>query len=355
MRRRIVLSLILVGVVIVMIGVYLATQGVRNAPLTVGSGDGEQTVAETTPETTPDSQTADMTTCESLPGTLAFTSDMAGDYDIVLLNPDMTLDNLTADDTGAHDYFPSWSLAGEHINFLSSRLDSNDLNPSQIVMDTGEINNLDILQAIFVTIQNGLFDWDAQYGPGGERLLWASLRDLNLELYVIDTEAEFVLDNATRLTDRGARDWFAMWSPDGESVVFNSDEADGVENIYRYDLATETLTMLTQDGSEWDKLRGMWSLDGESIVYVFDENDVMPQGNLNLVVMQADGGEARPLAADETFSGGAIWTVDGRYRVHASNDTETGNWQLFLTDAETDRTCEITDSGSNALYPVWRP
>ena len=84
-------------------------------------------------------------------------------------------------------------------------MDETTLGPSQITLETGDLLNMDILQAILITFQNGLFDWDPAYSAGGEKLLWSSLRDLNLEIYMIDTDEEFDIANATRLTNRGAR------------------------------------------------------------------------------------------------------------------------------------------------------
>ena len=108
-------------------------------------------------------------------------------------------------------------------------------------------------------------------------------------------------------------------------MVFNNDEVDGIENVYHLNLDDSEITQLTE--SEWDEMRAVWSLDGETILYVLDENDALPSGTLTLYLMNPDGTEQRPLA-DEIFEGGAMWTADGRYMVYMSNIN--GTWQTVF-------------------------
>ncbi|MGB1285100.1 MAG: TolB family protein [Aggregatilineales bacterium] len=354
-RIRVLLSLVMLLIAGGAIALFIATQNVRNAPLTVGSGDNSLSDAEvmTTVDRTSDAESDMLIMCDSLPGEIAFNSNQAGTWDILLMDENMNITNLTieTDDDAATDFFPSWSLAGTHLNFLSSRLDATELGPSQITLETGELLSMDILQAILITFQNGLFDWDPMYAPGGEKLLWSSLRDLNLELYMIDNDAEFDISNAIRLTNRGARDWFASWSPDGAQVIFNSNEASDIENIHLLTIDGSQTTALT--ANEWDTFRGMWSLDGKHILYVLDENDILPQGQLNLYTMNSDGTEQQPLSEEDVFEGGATWTADGSYLVYMSN--AEGIWRLLLRDTASGQDCYVTDDTGDAMYPVWRP
>ncbi|MCU0511871.1 MAG: hypothetical protein MUE40_04795 [Anaerolineae bacterium] len=302
--------------------IYLLTGSLRSAPLTIGSGT---------------------------PGRdLALMSDRDGSWDIFLLAGDGTLTALTPDDA-AHDYFPSWALDGGQINFLSNRLNPAELGPSQVNADGSNLQNLDVLSAVMSLAMSRRFDWDPAWSPEGGRLLWSSLRDLNLELYLIDLSQPFDIASATRLTDSGARDWFAAWSPDGTRITRAADTA-GNEDLYLYDLASGRDTRLTD--SPWDDLRAAWALDGSDLLYIADENDALLRGQITLYRMQPDGSDRRP-AGDTPFTGGAVWSPDGRQVAYMDN--AGGEWQIIVMDVDGSNRRRVTPPGANYLYPVWRP
>jgi Tol biopolymer transport system component len=328
-RWRWLLSGLLLLIVVAAIGLYVFTQGVRNATISVQRDDPPQVVS--------------------------FVSDRAGDWDIFTLFPDGELVNLTDDGSGAHDYFVSWSMNADpdkKMNFLANRGNPDETGPAQMDPDGGNIRSLPIFQAIMTTFQQQLFDWDPVWSPDGERLAWISVRDLGLELYVVDADAELSLDNATRLTNNGAvtRDWFAVWSPDGQYLAYSSDEA-GDENIYVVDAETGERTQLTDHPAQ--DTHPMYSLDGSQIAFVSERDTAIATGTLNLYIMDADGGNQRRLTDEMRFDGDPLWSADGRYMMYVSN--QTGNWHIYVRDQEQDSVRQITEGDSNNLFPVWRP
>lgn len=276
-------------------------------------------------------------------GELAFTSDKAGMWDIYTLSPDGTLFNATGDG-GGHDYFPSWAFSNDILNFLTSR--SGEMGPAQVYPDGSRLRTLSILEAITTVFLDGRTDWDPTWSPDSSRIVWSSVRDLNLEIYVADKDGE----NRLRLTQNGARDWFPAWSPDGTRITFSSDR-DGNENIYVINADGTNLTQLT-DHPQHD-FYAMWSMDGTKILFVSERNQSLSTGVLELFIMNPDGSDQRPLAKGERFTGNPTYNADGSQIAYLSN--EEGRWALYVMDSNGKNVRRITDRESNALFPVWRP
>ena len=58
----------------------------------------------------------------------------------------------------------------------------------------------------------------ANWSPDGSKIAFASTRDDDWEIYVMDSDGS----NQTRLTRSPGRDAHPFWSPDGSQIVFQS-------------------------------------------------------------------------------------------------------------------------------------
>lgn len=278
-------------------------------------------------------------------GELLFLSNREGNWEIYVLDAAGEIRNLSNDPAG--DYFASWSFDSQQVNFVSAR--TGELGPTQVKQDGSNPRNLDIIGAVTTLFFEGRLDWDAQWSPDGSRLGYVSLRDLNLEVYVMDADGE----NVTRLTQDSARDWFPAWSPDGQKILFGSDRA-GDENLYLIDVTGENLLQLTDDAE--DDLRGVWSLDGTQILFASEREHVLTDGVLDLYMMKADGSEETLLTG--IFEGGLTRSPDGSQRAYMSN--REGHWHIYVTNGDCDITAEdcvrrVTQGDADYLFPAWRP
>jgi TolB protein len=342
MRTRTRLGLIgLVAVVVVIGGLFFLTEQIRNAPL--ASSDTVQNAVTVEP------QAGDVIPLGAPGRDLALMTNRAGSWDIALIAADGTLTILTGDNTTTQEYFPSWSMDGKQMNFLSTRLDPSELGPSQINADGTNLENLTVVSAIFSLASSGRFDWEPSWSPDGKQMLWASVRDLNLEQYLIATSKDFTIQNATRLTNNGARDWFGAWSPDGKSILRSSD-ASGSENVYLTTLATGQEHLLAS--RDWDEVRPVFSMDGKSVLYVSDQEETLVNGEMVFNVVPAEGGTSTALGTSP-FEGAPVWTPDSSQVAYMSN--ESGRWQVYVMNTDGTNKRRITPDDGDYIYPAWRP
>lgn len=343
-QRRVLLLVVLVGIVIV-VGIGIVMFDRLSNPETV--------------------------TLTSVSRDIAFVSNRDnGQWGIYLLTPDGTIERLSPAADGAtgpctdenqgqagcaFDYFPSYSFDGNMINFLTNR-QGDEMGPAQVRPDGTDFRTLDIAGAIASVALDQRFDWDPMWSSDGW-LAWAKIANLNLELFVRPPETDAQEIRLTRDGINGARDWFPAWSPDGETLLYNSDQA-GNEDIYRVnrdeinaDIAPGDMPITRLTDNPVDDLHPTWSLDGEQVLFISDLDDGLLYGDLQLFVMNPDGSDQRPL--DGAFEGDPIYSADGAQMVYMSN--ADGTWSLYLKDVGSGDVQQLTDDTGDDLFPVWGP
>ncbi|MDQ7024086.1 MAG: DPP IV N-terminal domain-containing protein [Anaerolineae bacterium] len=337
--RRLMLTLILSVIVIAALFMGWLNQRVQNAPLELGDS--------TTDE---NSTTVVARDYAPPPSDLLLMSNREGTWDILLLNSAGDILNLTQDDSDAVDAFSSWSFNGTVINFLSNRLAVDELAPTQINVETGDLRALTAIETMMLLVREQQFDWDPLWSPDGTQILWASVRDFNLELYTIAIDADFDMSNATRHTRSQARDWYHSWSPDGRKITYSSDAA-GNENIYVLDIASDEITQLTDN--EADDTRPVWTVDGNQIVFASERDADFVSGEVRLYMMDADGSNQRAFD-NEALAVGQVWSPDGNFVAWMAYTT-SNQWHIFVRVINNDTVWRVTDGTGDYLFPAWRP
>ncbi|MFA5478431.1 MAG: hypothetical protein WC002_01805 [Candidatus Muiribacteriota bacterium] len=102
-----------------------------------------------------------------------------------------------------------------------------------------------------------------------EKIVFSSNRDTtsNYELYLadLDLSGQVVVGSIQKLTT-GNNDFGAKFSPDGENIVFFRENSNGYSSIYKLELDTLNLVLLTVDN--YDNTFPCYSTDGSKIFYV---------------------------------------------------------------------------------------
>jgi TolB protein len=154
--------------------------------------------------------------------------------------------------------------------------------------------------------------------------------------------------NPTDISNSPGYDAEATVSPKGDRIVFTSDR-DGDLDIYTMNLDGSDVKRLTDapgyDGGayfSWDGKRIVWrapnpdDVDPKEVKALLDRQLVRPT-KLEIWVMDADGSHKKMVTHNGAANFGPFWHPDNRHVIFASNmdDPHGMNFELYLVDVET--------------------
>ena len=179
------------------------------------------------------------------------------------------------------------------------------------------------------------------WSPDGTEIAFASLRDRNYGIYVMDADG----GNRTRLTDNSGQDRYPSWSPDGTEIALTSDRNGNFE-IYVMDADGGNQTRLTNNSA--DDFGPSWSPDGTEIAFASDRD-----GNFEIYVMDADGGNQTRLTDNRDYDYSPAWSPDGTEIAFVSD--RDGDFEIYVMDADGGNQTRLTDNGADDRNPSWSP
>ena len=196
----------------------------------------------------------------SLSGKIAFKSVHEGNSEIYVMDPNGAhLRNLTQHP--ARDFSPDWSPDGKQIAFTSNRSKNEEILVGDVdiyVMDASgdNVSNL---------TNHDAGDWQPDWSPDGQQILFLSDRDGGINTYVMDADGQ----NVRRLTNYPPEGEFAdapAWSPDGKWIAFQWVRAGG-SGIYVMNPNGRNIHPVSPPERGLQKGHAAWSPDGEQIAY----------------------------------------------------------------------------------------
>jgi len=190
------------------------------------------------------------------------------------------------------------------------------------------------------------YDAEATFSPTGDRVIFTSMRDGDLDLYSMRPDGSDV----RRITSRLGYDGGAFYSPDGTKIVWraNYPETDqeredylsllaeglirpSALEIYVADADGSNVRQLTDNGAA--NFAPYWHPSGERIIFSSNMDD--PQGrDFELYIINVDGSGLERVTYSEDFDGFPVFSPDGRHLVFGSNRNKSheGNTNLFLVE-----------------------
>ncbi len=174
-----------------------------------------------------------------------------------------------------------------------------------------------------VVAQDSAWDWLPRYSPDGESIVFNSYRSGNSEIYLYDRFEQTL----QRLTDYEGYDAHGEFSPDGSQILFHRqveqrDDGRYDFDLYSYDVASGEETRLTT--TPYEESYPSWAPDGQGLVFSSDFEE-QTQTN-NLYVMNADGSLTQ-LTDGDWKDRYAYWMRDGSY-IYFNSD-RSGNEDIY--------------------------
>jgi TolB protein len=193
---------------------------------------------------------------------------------------------------------------------------------------------------------NGAYNAEATLSPDGERVIFTSTRDGDLELYTMKVDGSDV----RRLTHRVGYDGGAFFSPDGRQIVWRAnypatatDSADYLRllgqrmvrpsrmELWVADADGSNARQITQLGGA--NFAPFFSPDGRKVI--FTSNHPNPRGrNFDLYLINVDGTGLEQITTDGEFDGFPMFDPTGTKLVWASNRHARvpGETNIFVAD-----------------------
>jgi Tol biopolymer transport system component len=165
------------------------------------------------------------------------------------------------------------------------------------------------------------------FSPDGKRLALAINDGKRNDIWVYEWER----DTLTRLTFAGLENEFPVWTPDGQRIVYSSQEKGGVFNLWwiRADGAGDAQRLAE---SKTFQAAGSWRPDGKVLAFF----QVNPGTNSHIMTLPIEGnersgwkpGEPRPFVNSAFNEEEPAFSPDGRWLAYQSN--ESGRMEVYV-------------------------
>lgn len=190
------------------------------------------------------------------------------------------------------------------------------------------------------------YDAEATVSPQGNRIVFTSMRDGDLDLYSMKLDGSRV----RRLTHEVGYDGGAFYSWDGKYIAYRAYHPTDSAPIADYQILLQQdlvrpsvmeLFIMDADGSHKRQITHFGAAsfapffhpDNKRIIFASNMND--PQGrNFDLYIINVDGSGLERITFNDTFDGFPVFSHDGKKLVFASNRNGKvrGETNIFIAD-----------------------
>jgi len=190
------------------------------------------------------------------------------------------------------------------------------------------------------------YDAEATVSPAGDKIVFTSMRNGDLDLYTMNTDGSDV----KQITNRLGYDGGAFFSPDGSKIVFRASRPKTETQITEYrDFLLEGFVAPTEmeiftcnaDGSDLKQITNLGKANWAPFYHpsgkkiLFSSNHKAPRGfQFNIFMINEDGSGLEQVTYDLVFDSFPMFSHDGKQIIFSSNRNNGGtrNTNLFVAD-----------------------
>jgi serine/threonine-protein kinase len=185
--------------------------------------------------------------------------------------------------------------------------------------------------------------------PNGKRLALEIHDGKRSDIWVYDVEG----DTLTRLTFAGESNSYPVWTPDGQRIVYTSQEKGGSQNLWwlRADGSGDTQRITQSQSIQHAR---SWRPDGK--VLAFRQYNTSTSWDIMTVAIEGNEksgwkpGEPQPFANSVVYEMEPAFSPDGRWLAYASS--ESGSFEVYVRAFPgPSGKWQISNGGGN--FPKW--
>ena len=185
--------------------------------------------------------------------------------------------------------------------------------------------------------------FSVQLSPDDQRIVAQVGLLVESDLVVYD----LARDASSRFTFSSASDFYPIWTPNGERIVWTSDREGPLDIFWKLADGTGQVEQLTT--SENNQVPFSWSADGQTLVM----NELRPETAIDTGVLSMDGDPTiKWLLEGDSNEGWPDISPDGRWMAYQTD--ESGRYEVFVTPFPSlDGRWPVSRNGGFA--PQWGP
>ncbi|MBN1417906.1 MAG: PD40 domain-containing protein [Planctomycetes bacterium] len=255
---------------------------------------------------------------------------------------------------------PLWGPAGgfdlrQHTHGAAGRVADLDVSPrgDWIVFAWTEythrpkifLQRTDRAQVVQKTFGDGFDDIDPTFSPDGERIAFASNREGNFNIYMIDA---WRAGGAILVTSDPTDEIHPSFSPDGTRIAYAARGSESDWMIWMRDLRTQQATRLGP-GTDPE-----WSPAGDRIAFRMASG--REPERTGIWVVDIENGTRMEVVAPSGFAvANASWSPDGRSIAYEQigPDGDARRRQIWAVDMETGTRIRLAEAEADDAEPAW--
>ncbi len=232
---------------------------------------------------------------------------------------------------------PAISPDGRTVAYVEETTDENiwEIVPNFVSNNASNSAPNNVLRPL---IRSSRADHSQQLSPDGNRLVFASDRTGNYEIWVADADGK----NQRQLTESKGSAGSPRFSPDGEYIVYDAQIADG-SDLYIIPVNGGTPRRLTENAK--NNSLPAWSVDGNWIFFVSNRS-----GDEQIWKVPTDGGEASQITRQGAFE--MFAAPDGKRIIYSKGGGKSGLWSVETDGANEKPVPELAEAGAWRSWTV---